>query len=76
MVQSRLPDKRTWCRLGGRNYVNHTHSITLRSSIPTHRSKEEASMKTRLWITLAVAMVVGMLIGLLAPTRNGGRHDG
>ncbi|ADG87746.1 hypothetical protein Tbis_1023 [Thermobispora bispora DSM 43833] len=33
-------------------------------------------MKTRLWITLAVAMVVGMLIGLLAPTRNGGRHDG
>ncbi|ETK34013.1 hypothetical protein MPTA5024_21555 [Microbispora sp. ATCC PTA-5024] len=31
-------------------------------------------MKIRLWTTLAVAMFVGMLIGLLAPTRSGGRH--
>jgi hypothetical protein len=33
-------------------------------------------MKIRLWITLAIATVVGMLIGLLAPTRSGGRRDG
>lgn len=33
-------------------------------------------MKIRLWITLAVAMMVGMLIGLLAPTRSGGPYDG
>ncbi len=32
-------------------------------------------MKMRLWITLTVATFVGMLIGLLAPTRSGGRHD-
>lgn len=32
-------------------------------------------MTIRLWITLAVAMFVGMLIGLLAPTRSGGRLD-
>lgn len=34
-------------------------------------------MKIRLWITVAVAMLVGMLIGLLAPTTHeGDRHGG
>ncbi|WP_269143817.1 hypothetical protein [Microbispora oryzae] len=33
-------------------------------------------MKIRLWITLAVAVFVGMLIGLLAPTGSGGRAGG
>jgi hypothetical protein len=33
-------------------------------------------MKIRLWITVAVAMIVGMLIGLLAPTHGGDRHGG
>jgi hypothetical protein len=32
-------------------------------------------MKIRLWITLAVALFVGMLIGLLAPTGSSDRRD-
>lgn len=31
-------------------------------------------MKIRLWITLVMAVIVGMLIGLLAPTHGGDRR--
>ncbi|GGO15791.1 hypothetical protein GCM10010116_31770 [Microbispora rosea subsp. aerata] len=54
-----------------------SRSVTIRGIVTTERYIQETSMKIRLWITVAVAMLVGMLIGLLAPTTHeGDRHGG